>query len=483
MNSNRWLDSRAAPQVVGLLVGIGLVLRLYQLGNGLWLDEIETLVEHVRAPLADIISSYPTKNNHPLYSILAHASVSLLGESAFSLRLPAALLGTASLAAFYLLATRVTSRREALLGTALLTFSYHHVWFSQNARGYSGLLCFTLLATTAFLQLLQDERHGRGPILRYAVTTALAVYLHPTAALLAVSHALILAGVWWRIRRTDRRAAVRPVAGLLLAGVLSLLLYVPMLSEVITTLAGPNPHGATTEWQSPLWFLLESARGLATGLPGGWLSVALGGLVLGAGLVSFWKQRPLLVALFLLPGALTAVTILFMRQNLWPRFFFFSAGFAVLIAIRGGFELCRLAFRGRGTLLATGGAILATLGSAFTVPRAWHPKQDFLGAEAFVDRSRARDDAVVTVDLTVYPYLRWRRREWAVADSLPSLEALELRHRRTWVLYTFPIRLAAVQPAIWARLATRYDTAAVYPGTVGGGAVVVMVSRATSSAP
>ena len=34
-----------------------------------------------------------------------------------------------------------------------------------------------------------------------------------------------------------------------------------------------------------------------------------------------------------------------------------------------------------------------------------------------------------------------------------------------------------VQPEIWARLHTSYDTAAVYPGSVGDGAIVVMVSR------
>jgi mannosyltransferase len=201
--------------------------------------------------------------------------------------------------------------------------------------------------------------------------------------------------------------------------------------------------------------------------------------VLGAGLASYWRQSPPLTGLFVLPVLLTALMLLAMRHNLWPRFFFFSAGFAVLLAIRGGFVLCGLAFRERGPRVATGGAILAIVASALTVPRAWGPKQDFLGAERFVDRTRSTDDAVVTVDLTVYPYLRWLRRDWEIAESLGALEAIERLHPRTWVLYTFPIRLAAVQPGIWERLAARYDTAAVFRGTIGGGAVVVMRSRTT----
>ena len=469
--------SRGTAWALVTLLLVGLGLRLHHLGTGLWFDEIETLVEYVRSPLARIISDYHSTNQHPLYSVLAHLSVGALGESGAALRLPAALLGTASLWAYYRLAARVSGPREALLGAGLLTVSYHHLWFSQNARGYSGLLLLTLLATLAFYRLLRDAAAGWGTVAGYAVSSALAVYIHPTAVLLSISHALILAWVCWAARRTAPRLGVRPAAGILLAAGLTLVLYAPALAQMVGTLTGRNPHAAETAWQSPLWFLLESARGLAAGLPGGWLAVAAGGLVMVAGLLALWKQGPLWCALFLLPGLLTAVTLLAVRQNLWPRFFFFSASFAVLIAIRGGFVVSSLVFRRRGVAVATGGAILAILASAFTLPRAWRPKQDFLAAERFVDQARSAADAVVTVDLTEYPYLRWRQRDWAAARSLPGLQTLEREHPRTWLLYTFPVRLSVVQPGIWQRLAAAYDTAAVFPGTVGGGAVVVMVSR------
>jgi mannosyltransferase len=474
--------SRGTAWALGTLLALGLAFRLYHLGRGLWFDEIETLVEYVRSPLGRILSDYHSSNQHPLYSVLARLSVDLLGESGAALRLPAALLGTASLWAYYQLATRLTDRREALLGTALLTVSYHHVWFSQNARGYSGLLLLTLLATTGFLRLLREPRAGWGAIASYGICSALAVYVHPTAVLLSVSHAIVFAGVAWTARRAGSRWNWRPGAGILLAAGFTLILYAPLLSQVLATLSGAQPQAAETVWRSPLWMLRETARGLAAGLPGGWLAILAGSLVLMAGIASFWKQSPAVSGLLLLPGLLTAATLLAGHQNMWPRFFFFSAGFAVLLAIRGGFVLCRLVLRERGAVLATGGAILAIVASAFTVPRAWRPKQDFLGAEHFVDQARSAEDAVVTVDLTEYPYRRWLRRDWAVVDGVADLEAVEGPHRRTWLLYTFPIRLAAVQPGIWQRIADRYDTSAVFPGTVGGGAVVVMVSRATPPA-
>jgi mannosyltransferase len=476
-------SARGAGWVVLVLVAAGLLLRLHHLGTGLWYDEIQTLVEYVRSPLGSIVTRYDSTNQHLLFSVLARISTVLLGESGFALRLPAAILGAASLGAFYLFAVQVTTRREALLGTALLTLSYHHVWFSQNARGYSGLLLLTLLASTAFLRLLRDRDAGWGVAFVYGISAALAAYIHPTAVLVPIAHTLVLAAMWWRARRTVPRGGVRPAAGIVLAGVLTLVLYAPVLSQVVATLTGDNPAGAETAWKSPWWLLAETVRVLATGLPGGWPLVVVAGLVAAAGVLSYARQGLAVAMLLVLPAILTAAAILGLKHNLWPRFFFFSAGFAVLIAIRGGFVLCRLALKERGELVATAGAVLVVMASALTVPRAWQPKQDFEGAGNFVERSRAPGDAVATVDLTVFPYGTWLSRDWLPVRDAAELNAIERDHRRTWLLYTFPVRLRTVAPEVWARLHSAYDTAAVYPGTIGGGDVVVMVSRPTSPAP
>lgn len=472
-----------AGWVVAGLVVVGLVLRIHDLGVGLWFDEIQTLVDYVRSPLGTIVTNYDSTNQHLLYSVLARISTVLFGESGAALRLPAAILGAASLLAFYLLAIRITDRREALLGTALLTFSYHHVWFSQNARGYSGLLLFALLGTAAFLRLLSDPKAGWGAVAVYGVSAGLGAYIHPTAVLIPIAHALVLAVLWWRVRPIAPLAGWRPAAGVLLAGLLTLVLYAPVLSQVVPTLSGTNPYGVETVWKSPWWLLKETVAVLGAGLPGGWLSVVGAGLVAVTGLVSYARQSAPTAALLVLPGLLTAVAMLALNHNLWPRFFFFCMGFAVLIAIRGGFVLSRAVFRTRGTAVAVVGGVLVILASALTVPRAWRPKQDFEGARDFVERSRAPDDAVATVDLTRYPYRSWLGRDWTRLGGLADLTAVERAHRRTWVLYTFPIRLRTAQPGIWERLTAAYDTAAVYPGTIGGGDIVVMLSRPALPAP
>jgi uncharacterized membrane protein len=120
--------------VTGLMV-LGAALRVIGLNRGLWLDEIYFLVETLRHPLAQIVTFFPGDTQHPLYSILARISIVAFGEHPWSLRLPAVVFGTLSIPAIYLLGVAVSTRGQALTAAALLTVSYHHVWFSQDARG------------------------------------------------------------------------------------------------------------------------------------------------------------------------------------------------------------------------------------------------------------------------------------------------------------------------------------------------------------
>ena len=155
---------RDAPVPWNWLAGLTLlaaVLRAIALDQQLWYDEITTLVDSVRRPLAIIVTTYTSQNQHTLYSILARVSIVLFGEHPWALRLPAVLFGVASIPALYFYARLATSRREALLACALLTVSYHHVWFSQNARGYTAMVFWTLLTTYFFIRGARPIRAGR----------------------------------------------------------------------------------------------------------------------------------------------------------------------------------------------------------------------------------------------------------------------------------------------------------------------------------
>ena len=462
---------------IGAVLLLGVVLRLSHLGGGLWFDEIQTLVDYVRQPLGYILATYDSQNNHLLYSLLAKSTVMTFGESAWALRLPAAVLGVLSIWALFDFGRLVARRHEAMLAAVLLTVSYHHVWFSQNARGYTGLLLGTLLGTTAFLELVSTERPTWKTVLWYGIVMSATVYFHLTAVLVVAAHFIVWATLAWKRRRETTRAAVLPALwALFLAGTFSLVLYALVLPQLAGTLFG-KAASQSTEWQNPLWLLAESLAGLSRGFPGGPLILVAGCAIVLYGWVSFWRREPETAILMVLPGILTAAAAILLSHNLWPRLFFFSAGFAVLITVRGIFAMSQAVVPTRGTTIAAIATSAVALLSLVTVPRAWAPKQDFEAAATLVEASRDAGGAIVTVDLTNYPYQQYLGRAWDSVASLRALEEIERNHTRTWVLYTFPVRLSAVQPEIWTHLQSTYDTAAVFPGTVGGGAVVVMVTR------
>jgi 4-amino-4-deoxy-L-arabinose transferase-like glycosyltransferase len=468
-------EAKAVRPLLAVVLLAAAALRLYGLEAGLWYDEIVTYVKYARLPFGEIVSTYDTENQHPLYSILAHAAFSIFGESGWSLRLPAALFGVGSIWALYLLGREVGSRREGLLAAALLTVSYHHMWFSQNARGYTGLLFWTTLSSWVFLRALREGRPGLW--LAYAATAALGVYTHMTM-LFVMAGQLIAYGIALASRRRDgsRDRWTGLLLGFPLAGLLSLQLHALVLPQMVEAIR--RTESVVPTWRRPLWTLLEFAQGLQIGFSGG--AVAVGALlVCGAGLWSFWRTNPAVVQLLVLPPVIGGALVVAAGHHLWPRFFFFALGFAALVVVRGTTVLGGVAARlapvaspraaAVGTVLSLG--LIAA--AAVPMPKVYAPKQDFEGALVFVERGRQPGDAVVTVGLATFPYSRFYKTQWQTADSVEALEAIRSRALRTWVVYTLPAHLESVLPELMAGIQRDFSVLKAFGGTLRGGTVVV----------
>jgi len=470
--------------LLGAILAAALALRLHHLGDGLWFDEIVTFVRYTPLGLREVVTTYDFQNQHFLYTLLAKAAIAIFGASAWALRLPAVLFGVASVGMLYLVVRDTLGAREALLSCGLMTFSYHHVWFSQNARGYIGLLFFTLLTGWLLLRALGRDR--RSDWLAYAVAGAAGVYTHLTMVFVVLAHfPLWVAAAWWR------RGSARPLGarglpfGFVPAGLLSALLYLPVLPQMLGGTL--REGGLVDEWKNPLWALLEFARGMRVGLANG--VVALAALVVFAlGCFALLRRRhgATLLALLFLPVGVTAVVALLKGHHLWPRLFFFAIGYGVVVAVSGALECGRIAGRtlgwpaGRGRLAGTALAVAMIAVSATTVPRAWGPKQDFGGALEYVRTHRGPGDAVVTVGLATFPYREYFSVDWRAVESVEELEQVIAGSRTTWLVYTLPFQLEAVHPELKRFIDERFTAVESFRGTLGGGAV--SVCRADSPA-
>jgi uncharacterized membrane protein len=440
-------------KLAALIVLAALALRLPALNTGLWYDEIWTLVDFGSLSFGTLLTTYGSDNNHPLFTILAWLSLHAFGDSAWALRLPAVLFGAASAGMFWLFARQVATREEAIVATALLVVSYHHVWFSQNARGYTALL-FLTLAATHFMVV-------RSWIL-YGVMIALATYTHLTGVFVAMAHAVILL-VLLAKKDPDARGLL---LGLAIGTAGSLLLHAAILGEMIEFLFVKRQQiNVKSEWVSPWWTIQAVALSFGAGLIPGLVALAGGTAILLAGVYGWWKTDWKLVVAFLLPGIIGAAVMIALGRNLWPRFFFFLAGFVLLIVIRG------LTVWKRRPLFWAGAAVMM-LGSLVILPRAYLPKQDFEGARDWVEANRKPGEVVMTAGLTDLPYQRWLKTDYVSIDSVAALERAVVNGGH--LLHTLPTFLESRLPELAAEVKRSGTEVKRFPGTLGGGDVVVI---------
>jgi mannosyltransferase len=470
-----------------ILSALAVVLRTIALNQQLWFDEIATLLNFVRTPMRHIVTTYTSQNQHMLYSVLARISVVTLGDAVWTLRLPAVIFGVLTVPALYFCSRLLIARREALLACALLTVSYHHVWFSQNARGYTGLAFFALVTMYFFIRGSREEKWVAW--IGYAIALALGMYMHLTMGFIAVGHAVVY--VWLLVARTRElgrlpKGAWAPLAGFVLAGALTAALYAPVMGRMISRTVGaeakesPTVGGVKPEWESPLWLIVETARGLGAGSAVvGMVAMSLGGIIVLAGLWSFSRQNRYAVGLMIFPGVVTASAMIALSRNLWPRFFFFAIGFALMLIVRGAVECAGIAVRvlkretqgaGWGTALV---AVLL-LGSCFQLRAAYiYPKQDYAGAMKFVDAQQQPGDTVALVGLTSIPYQSYYGRNWPAVKTPAQLEDLRRPGHATWVLYTIPIYIESRYPDLWNTIKSECGQPKVFRGSMGGGEVYV----------
>jgi mannosyltransferase len=467
--------------VLTVLSLIALGLRLWRLNTDLWFDELLTLLNFVRMPVGDIISRLPDQNNHILFSLLSHFSVRLFGESAWALRLPSVLFGVMSLWALFLLGRRVLGTREALAACALMTFSYHHIWFSQNARGYMALLFFSLLTTWIWLEGVR--RQSWGWWIAYSLAVAGGMWAHLTLAFVVSAHALLyLITISLSTRKNRRQEGFgwRPIAAFTLCATLTLQLYALALPEFLSV--GLHEVSLESEWTNPWWVITETLRNLQIGFSG--FVVVLGaGLMVGLGWWNMMRREWQPGILMVLPPVLAGSTMLALGHNLWPRFFFFSMGFALLIVVHGAMTVPRLVGRYLATwpqaerLSIGAGYVLACLmilASAVTVPRNYaHPKQDYTGARDYVESLRGPNDVVVAVGLAGIAYRSYFAPTWSVAQTHAELDSVRRGKANVWLIYTLPVEVKAYRPDVWQEIQSDFAVVKIFPGTLGGGEVVV----------
>ena len=363
----------------------------------------------------------------------------------------------------------------------MLATSYHHIWFSQNARGYTLLGCLAVVSTDLLLRALDRPRPRL--LVAYAVVAALGVYTHMTMALVVAGQAVVIAGcIVLRLPVATRWPVGRLVAAGAGSAGLALLAYVPFAADVLRAVNAPAPKQAA-QVATAGWAASEALRALFEGAGG--VATVVGVLLALVGGLSLLRRRPLETFVLAVPAVTTLGAMVLLGQPVRPRFFFFMAGAAALCVGRGLGVIAAGVLRAddaqtrRQTTLVVVATLLFVAVSVPALPRNYRvPKQDFDGAVAWLD-ARVREGAVAAVaPPACLPLREYYQRAWTCAEHEADLTQLTASSD-VLVLYTLPDYIG--DAGLTTRLTTSCPAIATFPGTLGGGDIVVC--RAAARTP
>ncbi len=472
--------------VLFLILMIALLARIENLNSSLWYDEIITLVNYVRLPVLDILTGNSSFNNHLFYTLQAKASVLIFGESSWSVRLPATVFGVASVAAVWRLSFMVLGAAQAHTIALLVALSYHHVWFSQNARGYTELMFWCVFSTVLLINCLRCSSWRRWGV--YGLTVAAGMYTHLTAGVFFFAQAVCVAVAIFCKMKTyldvqgeqAEHPWVMPLMGFSGAGLLTLLLYAPTLGhlfESVLNVSATSSVDVMKEYQSPIWAILEVMRSFASTGPV-FSVVAIAAMVLvGIGLVSSFKKEPLVPALFVFHFVFLLALLLALSMRIWPRFFFIDMGFILLFTVQGVFVCCQKISQ----ILKVSPQVLFAISSflmiaifCFLLPKNYrYPKQDFDASYQYIKERRTDTENVVTLGLAATPYGKYYNVDWGVVETVDELIKVRAEASSTWLVMIFPDRTTRQYKNVMDYMKDTFSLEQTFKGTLGDGDILI----------
>lgn len=213
-----------------LIILLALFLRLYGLDvQSLWLDELYTMREADPAiswkDTLDLVMT--NEGQSPLFFFMEKFIFLLFGHTGAIARLLPALAGTAGVYAIYLLGRELHSSRSGLIAAALTAVNYFHIYYSQDARGYSFLFLFSCLSFLFFVKLLRDLNARHAVV--YGLCTLALMYFHYYSVFALLAQLLVLLYVF--IRSNGQRVSLFRFFGL--SGLIVLIGYSPMIPSLL----------------------------------------------------------------------------------------------------------------------------------------------------------------------------------------------------------------------------------------------------------
>jgi len=168
---------------------------------------------------------------NPAYYLLTTLSFDAFGQSELSARLPAFLFGALSIPVFFLTWKRIIGTNAAIITAILILLSSWHLWYSQQARFYSAVFLFGLLAYYFFYRAIREDRVTY--LVLGTITSLIAALFHLTAILIPAAFGIycIVVLLFKSARAGNSPKVAKIFSGVcVVAGLAALAFLIPIMS-------------------------------------------------------------------------------------------------------------------------------------------------------------------------------------------------------------------------------------------------------------
>ena len=200
-----------------MLTVVALSLRLLRLDfQPLWWDEGYS-AWFATHPLGAIAALTAQDIHPPLYYVLLHGWIGLLGAGPVALRLFSVVAGVLAIPAIYLAGRRMFSPRAALFAASLLAINPLHIYYSQEVRMYGLVALLSIGVVAAAWRVFESQPpFPHAPTLPFAASvvyvllTTAALYTQYYAVFLPIGLTIYLCWHWFGGFSRFRSSTTRP---------------------------------------------------------------------------------------------------------------------------------------------------------------------------------------------------------------------------------------------------------------------------------
>lgn len=138
---------------------LGLVFRLINLNQSLWLDEAINVVFAQKLDLFDYLTKYLIADFHPPgWFLVLWVWGHLFGFSEISVRMPALIFGLLTIFLTYKIGEELISKKVGLMASLFLSLAPLHIYYSQEARPYSFAAFAAAMSTYCLVKLIKKGK-------------------------------------------------------------------------------------------------------------------------------------------------------------------------------------------------------------------------------------------------------------------------------------------------------------------------------------